>query len=74
MHIGIFFSLPAAGLFSCSRLRGTQGSRVYTAVQVRALAEVYGTCSGGSKSRELASSHGEAFRALRVHAHANSDG
>ena len=22
-----FFSLPAAGLFSCSRLRGTQGAR-----------------------------------------------
>ena len=28
-------SLPAAGLFSRSRLRGTQGSRLYTTVQVR---------------------------------------
>ena len=28
----IIFSLPAAGLFSCSRLRGTQGVRPNTTV------------------------------------------
>ena len=28
------FSLPAVGLFSCSRMRGTQGTRLYTTVQV----------------------------------------
>ena len=44
-----FFSLPAAGLFSCSRLRGTHGGRPDTRAQVWALAEVRGTCSGGSK-------------------------
>ena len=43
-----FFALPAAGLFSCSRLRGTQGARPNTTAQVWALAEVRGTCSGGS--------------------------
>ena len=43
-----FFSLPAAGLFSCSRLRGTQGARRNTTAQVWALADVRGTCSGGS--------------------------
>ena len=34
LHIGIFFSLPAASLFACSRLRGTQGARPYTTAQV----------------------------------------
>ena len=29
-----FFSLPVAGLFSRSRLRGTQGTRLYATVQV----------------------------------------
>ena len=46
-----FFSLPAAGLFSCSRLRGTQGARRNTTAQVWALADVRGTCSGGPKSQ-----------------------
>ena len=47
-----FFSLPTAGRFSCSRLRGTPGARPYSTAQVWALAEVRGTCSGGSKSRK----------------------
>ena len=50
-----FFSLAAAALCSCSRLRGTQGARPNTTAQVWALAEVRGTCSGGSKSRKLSS-------------------
>ena len=41
-----FFSLPVAGLFSCSRLRSTQRARPNTTAQVWALAEVRGTCSG----------------------------
>ena len=68
LHIGIF-SLAAVGLFSCSRLRGTQGARPNTMAQVWALAEVRGTCSGGSKSQV---NHGEAFLARRaMQAHAN---
>ena len=66
------FSLPVAGLFSCSRLRGTQVARPNTTAQVWALAEVRGTCSGGPKSQKLPSNHGEAFRARRaIQAHAN---
>ena len=61
-----FFSLPAGGLSSCSRLRGTQGARPKSTAQVWTLVEVCGTCSGGSKSRKLASNHGEAFRAHRA--------
>ena len=45
-HIGIF-SRPAACLFSCPRLRGTEGARTNTTAQVWALAKVRGTCSGG---------------------------
>ena len=60
------FFLFRPGSFSCSRLRGEQGARPNTTAQVRALAEVRGTCSGGSKSRKLASNHGEAFRARRA--------
>ena len=41
-----FLSLPAPGRFSCYR----QGARPNTTAQVWALAEVRGTCSGGSKS------------------------
>ena len=44
-----FSSLPVAGLFSCSRLRRTQGARPDTTAQVWALVEVRGICSGGSK-------------------------
>ena len=54
-----FFSLPAAGLFSCSRLRGTQGARRNTTAQVWALADVRGTCSGGSKSQVPTRRHSE---------------
>ena len=61
-----FFSLPPASLFPCSRQRGTQEASVNTAVQVRALAEVRGTCSGGSKSRKLASNHRTRFRPPRA--------
>ena len=61
-----FFALPPPGLFSCSRLRGTQGARVNTAVQVWALAEVRGTCSWGSKSRKVASIHWIRFRPPRA--------
>ena len=67
-----FFSLPAADLFSYSRLRGTQRARPNTTAQVWALAEVRGTCSGDSKSRKMATNLGEAFRARRaIQAHAN---
>ena len=59
------FTVPPAGLSSCSRLRSTQEARVYTAEQVWGLTDVRDTCSGGSKSRKLACNHGEAFRALR---------
>ena len=48
-HISFFFSLPAAGRFSCSRLRGAQGARPDTKAQFWALTEVCGTCSRGSK-------------------------
>ena len=58
LHIGIF-SLPAAGLFSCSRLQGTQGARPNTTAQVGALAEVRGTWSGGFKSQVPAGRHSE---------------
>ena len=60
------FHLPAAGLLSCSRLRGTQGPRLYTTVQVWVQAGLHGACSGRSKSRSLASKHGVAFRGVRA--------
>ena len=43
-----FFSF-GRGLSLCSRLRGTQGARPNTKAEVWALAELRGTCSGGSK-------------------------
>ena len=52
------FSLPAAGLFSRSRLRGTQGVRPYTTAQVWVPTGLRGACSGRSKSRNLASNAG----------------
>ena len=55
-HRHVFVFRP--GLFSCSRPRGTQGIRPNTTAHVWALAEVRDTCSGGSKSRKLASNHG----------------
>ena len=60
------FSVPAAGLFSRSRLRGTQGTRLYTTMQVWVPAGLRGACSGSSKSRNLANSHGIAFRPARA--------
>ena len=44
------------------RLRGTQGARVHTAVQVWVPGGLRGACSGHSKSRNLAINRGVAFR------------
>ena len=60
------FSLPAAGIFSRSRLRGTQEARLYTTVQVWVQIGLRGACSGRSKSRNLASTQGIAFRPARA--------
>ena len=60
-----FFSLPAAGLFSCSRLRGTHGARPNTTAQVWALVEVRSTCSVGSKSQISTGRHSEHVEPLR---------
>ena len=60
------FSLPDAGLFSRCRLRGTQGGRLYTTAQVWIQAGLRGACSGRSKSRNLGSNHGVAFRGARA--------
>ena len=54
-----FFSLPAAGIFSCSRPRSTQVARPNTTAKVWALAEVRGTCSEGSKSQVTTGRHSE---------------
>ena len=54
-----FFSFAAAGLFSCSGLRGTKGARRNTRAQVWALADIRGTCSGGSKSQVTTRRHSE---------------
>ena len=62
----LHFSRPAAGLPSHSRLRGTQGARVYTTAQMRAPAEVRGACSGPPKPRPLANNYGESFRPARA--------
>ena len=65
-----FFSLPAADLFSCSRLRNTQGARPNTTAQVWALAAVRGMCSGGSKSQVTTgrdSEHVEPSRPMHTH-------
>ena len=56
------FSLPAAGLFSRSRLRGTQGGRLYTTVKVWVTAGLRGACSGRSPSRNLSKYHVIAVR------------
>ena len=66
------FYLPAAGLFSRSRLLGTQGSHLYPTVQVWVPAGLRDACSGRSKSPNPASNHGIAFRPARANqAHAN---
>ena len=65
-----FFSLPAVGFFSCSLLRGRQGGRPDTTAQVWALAEVRGTCSGGSKCQVPTGSdteHVEPSKPMRTH-------
>ena len=59
------FSPAPVGLFSCSQLRGTQGTRLYTTAQVWVSGELCGACSGRSKSRNLASNHGVAFHGAR---------
>ena len=68
---GIFFgiqkcSLPVAGMFSRSRLRGTQGARLYKTVQVWAPAGLHDACSGRLKSLNLACNHGVPFRGARA--------
>ena len=66
------FSLPPEGLFSRSQLLGTQGTRLYTTVQVWAPTGLRGACSGHSKLRNLASNHGTAFRRVTANqAHRN---
>ena len=59
-------SRPAAGCFSCSRLRDTQGGARVLMAQVRAPAGLRDACSGRSMSHELAPFHGVAFRRARV--------
>ena len=66
------FYVPPAGLFSRSRVRGTQGACLYTTAQVWILAVLRGACSGRSKPRNLASNRGIAFRPARANqVHAN---
>ena len=70
LYIGIFFCFPAAGLFSWSRLRGTQGARPNTTAQMWGLVEVRRTCSGGSKSQVTTgrhSDHVELSRPMQTH-------
>ena len=70
----LHFFLPAAGFFSRSRLRGTQGGRLYTTAQVWVPTGFLGACSGRSKSPNLASNRGIAFRPARAHqTHANPE-
>ena len=45
---------------------GRPGNTPETRVQLLAPAGVHGPCSRGSKSRNMANNHGEAFRALRA--------
>ena len=72
LPIGIFCFLPAADLFSCSRLRGTQGARPNTTAQVWALAEGHGMCCRGSElhvSTGRHSEHVEPSRPMQTHVH-----
>ena len=48
------FSPAPVGLASRSRLRGTQGARLYTTAQVSVPGGLRGACSGTSNSRNLA--------------------
>ena len=68
-----FFAFLSAGLFSCSRLLGTQGVRPDTTAQAWALVEVRGTFSWGSKSENWQvttgrhSEHVEPSRPMQTH-------
>ena len=53
-------------VFSCSRLRGTQGARLYTTAQFWVPGGFRGACSGRSKSRNLASTRGVVSREARA--------
>ena len=57
---------PAAGLLSRSRLRGTQGARLYTMVQMCVPDGVRGRCSGRLKSRNLASNQYDSHNTTAV--------
>ena len=60
------FSLAPVGLFSRSRLRGTQGGRLHTTAQVWVASRLRGASSGRSKSRNLARNRAIAFRGERT--------
>ena len=69
--IGIFCSSDLGSLLLLL-VTGHTGGPCEHWVQVRALAKVRGTYSGGSKSRKLVTNHGIAFRPARANqAHAN---
>ena len=61
-HFGIFFSLPAAGLFACSRLRGTQGDPSDTGCKCRPWPRSAARALGFKVACPL----GERFRARRA--------
>ena len=56
----------ARGSFSRSRLQGTQGGHLYTTAKVWVPGGLHGASSGRSKSRNVASDHGVAFRGARA--------
>lgn len=62
----VYFSTPAAVFFSRSRLRGTQGARVFTTTCVWVPPGFCGVCSGRLNSQNLASNRGGAFHAARA--------
>ena len=71
LDIGIFFS-STRGSFVLLSVTGHAGGLHEHWEQVWALADVRGTCSGGSKSRKLVNNHGIAFRPASANqAHAN---
>ena len=68
-----FFSLSTAGLFSCSRLRGRQGTRRKTRAKVWALIYIRGTCSEGSWSHVHTGRHSEYVGSSQTHANPRTD-
>ena len=62
------FSPAPVGLSPRSQLPGTQGPRLYTTAQVWVPGGLRVACSGRSKSRNLASDRGVAFRGARARA------